>query len=379
MNLHDNRLLLRTSAVLIKLMSTSYTHHPERLLMRTTCSAFFTILLLSIGLPIAAHAQYDDFSDLSDLRRTLEFVGGEYADGYLQPMTDAFGANMHSGLFRNADVDAGFLPLIPIKLYVGINVSGVPTGSLSKTFAPPAEETLSDGTVVTFDGDRVPTVFGDTNTPDNATLTVREPGPDGEEFTIAAPPGLISTPIAPLVMPQLGIGTAFGTDAQIRYFPKSTLSAGRGSYGTVGLFGLALRHDLNQWIPAPLPLKLAVQGSYNQFTLENDFEVDGSTESQEVVNASGWAFNVHASRSIPLLPFTVYGGLQYERFTMDYSYTFNPSQADAPIGVELSQTAANRTRALAGLSFTFTFFHLNADYAVGGANNVLTTAIGLRL
>ena len=348
--------------------------------MRTKIATFITVcwMCTTFLVPAVQAQDYSNFSDLSDLRRTLEFMGEGYASGYVQPLTDAFGADMHSGLFRNADTDDGFLPLFPINIYVGVNVSGVPTSSLDKTFVPPSQETLSDGTQITFNGDRAPTVFGDTDTPDNATFTVTDPD-DGSEETYAVPPGLLDTPIAPLVIPQLGIGTVFGTDAQIRYFPKSNLSAGGGSYGKVSLFGLALRHDLNQWIPVPLPLKLAVQGSYSSFALENDFEVDDRVESQEVVSASGWAVNLHASRGIPVLPFTVYGGLQYERFSMDYSYTFNPPGTEDPVGIDISQTAANRTRALAGLSFTVAIFRLNADYAIGSANNVLTTAVGLRL
>jgi len=339
----------------------------------------FVVLAVGVSLTTApAHAQFDDFDDLSDLRRTLEFMGEGYASGYVQPLTDAFGADMNSGLFRNADTDDGFLPLFPINIYVGVNVSGVPTSSLDKTFAPPPRETLSDGTEITFNGDRAPTVFGDTDTPDDVSVTVTDPD-DGSEETFNVPPGLLDTPIAPLVMPQLRIGTVYGTDAQIRYFPKSELSAGGGSYGEVSLFGLAVRHDLNQWIPVPLPLKLAVQGSYNSFALENDFEVDDRVESQEVVSASGWAVNLHASRGIPLLPFTFYGGLQYEHFSMDYNYTFNPPGTDDPVGINLSQTAANRTRALAGVSFTLAIIRINADYAIGSANNVLTTAVGLRL
>lgn len=345
--------------------------------MRVYCFALLFVVLCAATAPDTAQAQYEDVSDLSDLRRVLDVMGAGYADGYVQPVTDAFGANMNAGLFRNADVDAGFLPFVPIKVYVGLTVSGVPTGSLDKTFTPPAEETLSDGTVITFDGDAVPTAFGSTNTPDDATLTVRSP--DGTEETIAAPPGLLDTPIAPLAMPQVRLGTLFGTDAQLRYLPTSTLSAGGGSYGRVGLFGVALRQDVNRWIPAPLPLKLAVQGSYNQFSLENDVSQDSRVERDEVISASGWAFNLQASRGIPLLPVTLYGGLQYETFSVKYDYVFNPvGTSSDPLRLSLDQSASNRTRALAGLAIRLAFLEINADYAFA-ENDVLTTGIGLRL
>lgn len=329
------------------------------------------------GLPGTAQAQYSEDADLSDLRRTLDVMGKGYARGYVQPLTDAFGADMNSGFFRTANTDDGLLPFLPFDLYIGVNVSGVPTSELDDTFVPPAQETLSDGTVITFNGDRAPTVFGSTETPDDATLTVRDPD-DGTEDTYAVPPGLIDAPVAPLVMPQVRIGSIWGTDAQVRYFPKSTLSAGGGSYGTVGLFGAAVRHSLDQWVPA-LPFHLAVQGAYTQFTLENDVEVNSRVESQEVVSAAGWAVNLHASRDLPVVPLTLYGGVQYERFEMDYSYTFDPPGTAAPVGIALNQTGANTTRALAGASLTLAFIRINADYALGDATNVLTTAIGLRL
>ena len=333
------------------------------------------IICIGCAAAPSAQAQYDDFEDLRDLRNTLEFMGDAYADGYLQPITDAFGANMNSGFFRDADVDAGFLPLIPVSVYVGVSVSGVPTGSLNSTFTPPASETLSDGSTIEFDGDRAPTIVGSTDTPDDAFLVLRDENGD-EIDRIAAPPGLVSASVAPLVVPQAQVGSLFGTDVLVRYFPTTTLSGFGGSYGRVGLAGVAVRHDINQWIPAPIPLKIAVQGAWNNFTLENEVEVNGSVSNEELIDATSWALNLHASRSIPLLPITFYGGVQYERFSTSYSYTFE--RGDVEQAISLDQTGANKTRALAGMSFGFTFVQINADYAIG-THNVFTLGMGLRL
>ena len=343
--------------------------------MSRLCYALTFLIFIGCATAPSAQAQYQDFEDLRDLREILEFMGESYADGYLQPVTDAFGANMNSGFFRDADVDAGFLPLIPVSVYVGVSVSGVPTGSLNSTFTPPGSETLPDGSTIEFEGDRAPTVVGSTDTPDDAFLVLRDE--DGDEIDrVAAPPGLISASIAPLVVPQAQVGSIFGTDLLVRYFPTTTLSGFGGSYGRVGLSGVAVRHDINQWIPVPIPLKIAVQGAWNNFTLENEVDVDGSVSNEEVIDATSWALNIHASRSIPLLPFTFYGGLQFERFSTDYSYTFQREGIEQDIS--LSQTGANKTRALAGVSFGFTFLQINADYAIG-THNVFTVGMGLRL
>jgi hypothetical protein len=327
--------------------------------------------------PLPAHGQYSEVKDLGDLRQALRFVGADYADGYLQPITDAFGANLNAGLFRTANVGAGGrLPGVPINVYLGVSVSGVPTGSLSDTFAPPASETLPSGIRIDFAGSDPPTAFGDTQTPSDASLTVTDQ--EGNQLDrFAAPPGLADLSIAPLIVPQLGIGTLAGTDLQVRYFPRSTLSAGGGSYGQVGLFGVALRHDLDQWSPTALPVDIAVQAAWTRFVLANEAPDDGV---QDLVRASGWAFNLQASKAIPVVPVAVYGGLQYERFGVEYDYSYDPPGANLPepVAVTVDQTAANRFRAVAGLSVDIALVRLNVDYALS-QNNVVTAGLGVRL
>lgn len=331
-------------------------------------------LLTFLALP--AHGQYSEIRDLGDLRQTLRFIGTEYADGYLQPVTDAFGANLNAGLFRTADVGSGGISGLPVDLYLGVSISGVPTGSLGKTFTPPASEFLPSGGRIEFTGETAPTAFGDTDTPSDASLTVFDQ--DGNQVDrFAAPPGVANLPIAPLIVPQLGIGTVAGTDLQVRYFPQSTLSASGGSYGQVGLFGVAVRHDLAQWSPVTLPFDLAIQGSWNRLTLANEAP-NGSF--QDLIQVSGWSVNLQASKGLPVVPVVVYGGLQYEQFQGEYDYTYDPPGANLPepLTVTVEQTAANRVRALAGLSVDLALARLNIDYALS-RNNVVTAGLGVQL
>jgi len=311
-------------------------------------------------------------------------MSGQYADRYVQPLTNTFGANMHGGLFRTADVGNGFLPLLPVNVYVGFNVSSTLTASLNKTFTLEQGipiETSEPGTEaeLVLNGP-ARTVAGKTSPADGTLdLVFRRNGTEvGREQLGPGVQGLLDerVPLVPLPMPQVSVGSLFGTEAQLRYFPKSNLCYGGGCYGQVGLFGLAVRHDIDQWIPVPLPLNIAVQGSWNQFSIANEFE--GETE--KVFDASGWAANVQVSKGIPILPVVVYGGLQYEQFNAAYDYTFDLGRDDLePISVSLDQTAANQFRGLVGLSVDVFFVRINADYAIGSDQNVLTTGIGVRL
>jgi hypothetical protein len=333
-------------------------------------------LLLGVGLaPSPTHAQRG-IDDLSDLGDALQTISEGYADNYVQPVTNTFGAGMNAGLFRSADVGNSLIPGFPLNVYVGVSVSGTLTSSMKTSFRPfggGTKEFTVDGQRFTADYTRsgsVPTVFGETEPP-GGTLQITN-NQTGQVVTDApAPQGLLDTPIAPLIVPQLSVGSVAGTDLQVRYFPKTTLSAGDGSYGKVGLFGLALRHDIDQWFPAPLPFNLAVQGAWNQFSLENELSNGGT---KEVLDGSGWAFNLQASKGVPVIPLQFYGGLQYEKFSADYNYTL------AGVGdISLSQTAANRFRGLAGFTLTFAVVRFNVDYAIGSENNVVTTGLGVRL
>jgi len=213
-------------------------------------------------------------------------------------------------------------------------------------------------------GSSVPTVFG--NQDPEAELVFRDKATGTVVDRKPVPGGLLNASLAPLAVPQLSVGSIAGTDAQVRYLPKRNLA----DYGSVGFTGLALRHDIDQWIPVPLPLNLAVQGAWNQLLLED-------ADENEILDASGWALNAQVSKSVPVLPVTFYGGLQYENFSVDYSYTFTGPSGEQEIF--LSQDASTDVRALAGVTLSILVLQINADYAISNGSNIATVGVGLRL
>jgi hypothetical protein len=343
----------------------------------------FALLLAALLSVAPAHAQFQDVNSLDNLSEALKAVTGTYADAYVQPVSDAFGAGMNSALFRTADAGGGIIPKIDI--YVGVSVTGTLMASSNKTFMPTDGEAinLAGRTVLTeYTGGAAPTAFGSTNTPnaqvqfrdEETGLLLREDptDPTSPPVRLTLPPGVVDTPVAPLIIPQLGAGTLFGTDVMLRYLPKTRLK----SYGTIGVFGVGVRHSISQYIPMS-PIDLAVQGVYNSVSLE-DQNLEG-----DVLDASGYAFNLQASKSLPVLPVTFYGGLQYETFSAEYAYEFDPASFSGssdiePVSFTLDQDATNSVRGLAGVSITLAVVRINADYSLA-ANDVVTVGIGVQI
>jgi hypothetical protein len=333
---------------------------------------FAACLIAAVGLATPAQAQRLPVGDLDDLNQALSAVTGQYADSYVQPVTDAFGAGMNSALFRTADAGGGIVPKVDI--YVGVSATGALMASSNRQFTPMSEQIQLSGRAfeTVYTGGTVPTAFGSTDTP-STEVRFRDVETDqllrddqGNIVSLPLPPGAVDTPVAPLLIPQLGVGTFFGTDVMTRYLPETRLQG----YGTVGVFGIGIRHSISQYIPMS-PVDIAVQGAYNSISLK-DQNLEG-----DVVDASGYAFNVQVSKSLPVLPVQFYGGLQYETFSSEYAYTYSrPEVGD--LSFTLDQDATNSVRALAGVTVTLAVVRVNADYSLS-ANDVVTVGVGVQL
>ena len=325
---------------------------------------------------LPAQAQDEELADL------LREVGETYSEPYLQPMANALGAGMNTGLFHTARVGGGMLPLIDI--YAGVKVMGalVPSSDRTMSLVYETEKTFEiEGNnyvvPVTFEIDEAPTVFGDRRR-GQALAHVDETfaGPDDQlgteddvvidsTVTLSLLPGLIDTPIAPFFVPHFGIGSFMGTDLTIRYLPR----IGYQDYGSVGFVGIGARHSISQYIPL-FPISLSAQLMWQKLSIE-----DG--DDNEVFAASALAGNVVASKS--LLVLTVYGGLQAERSSVDISYTFDPGIEDVePQQVEFGLRGDNVVRAVAGFAVNMGPVLVNLDAAVGNTT-IVSGGLGVSL
>jgi hypothetical protein len=288
-----------------------------------------TVCLLSMILSISiVHAQ--DWETYAENNGTL----------YLQPLADAFGANMNGGIFHGAKITkSGFHATI------GVVAMGAIIAEDQQTF-------LSKGdTELGLDpGKTLPTIFGNSEpvTFFNGTEDIELPG------------GLLETNIVPFGVPQLTIGNVFGTRAIVRWIELSV----NEDIGKIGLFGIGGQHSISQHF-AGFPVDVAVGYFWQSFTV-GDF-----------VEAHATYLGLNVGYSLSILHF--YGGLGYETATLDVHYEQEvDGGASDPFVIEFSMKGANKMRGTIGLLLDLPVVKIYVDYNVA-AQNTVTAGLGFGL
>lgn len=294
-----------------------------------------------------------------DLAKTLGKVSSEYARGYSQPLANAFGADINSGLFHSAKLNTkkpfGF------HIYVGIKAFAAMVPDEEKSFSLAYRDTIYyNGTPqgATFYADDVPTIFGE-EAPGSVTIDPDNPLiPSYRRQTIGS---LINTSIAPLAMLHLELGTLYGTEVMLRILPNVEVA----EYGSIGFFGFGVRHSLSQYVQ-DFPVDVSVMVASQKLSVKD-------TSDAEVVRAKSLAFNAQVSKSFSIL--TLYTGLQNESSNMDINYTYMP-EGGSPVPIAYEMDGENSFRFLVGLKLGLGPLQLNADYSLG-AVTVASGGVGL--
>jgi hypothetical protein len=216
------------------------------------------------------------------IQDTLSKYTSENGQGYLQPMADAFGADMNSGFFHHAKVKKAGL-----SIYAGMVTMTAFVAEDQKTFTASTEELFYPPATA-----EAPTIFGKSE-------SVAIEGVGGTAYLF--PPGF-DVKMVPVAVPQVSIGSLLGTEALLRYMD---LDLGE-NWGQLQLFGWGVRHSISQYL-ASLPFDLAV-GFYQQ-----NFEIG------DIVEANTTLISAQASRTRGVL--TLYGGLGHESSNLDIEYT----------------------------------------------------------
>jgi hypothetical protein len=264
----------------------------------------------------------------SDLEEALKQYGAEDVRGYIKPMADLFGANMNSGFYHSADI-----PVAGFSFSLEILGMGAVVGDEQKSYDA---KTPPGFTPATF---RTATVFGGTGTTvsdaNNPSLQYR--GSDG----------IINATLFPLAVPQIRVGL-IGTEATIRFITSPSIDA----FPKTTLVGVGARHNIGQYIPT-LGFDIAAGVFYNKFTVG------------DIVDFNSIAIGAQAGKSFSVL--SIYGGLQYEKSTMNIAYTSSNPLA-APV-VDIDIGGDNTFRFTAGAGLNLAFFHIFADANFGSITN----------
>lgn len=290
------------------------------------------LLVVCMALPARSQNPFED---------AIKQLSSDNVKGYLQPFINGFGANMNSGIFRTADVGTG------LHLELRLIAMGTLIGDAEKTYSAVAPQPYNQTPVQTA------TVFGGTG----AIVT----DPSGT-LQYQFQNGQVKTSLIPLAVPQVTVGTFFGTQAMIRYIPIPEID----KFPKTTLFGIGARHSISQYLPT-FPVDIAAGFFYQSLTVG------------DLIDAK--AFNIGAQVSKSYSIFTIYGGLQTESSSMTVKYTYT---GPVPLGsppnpsVSVDFDGENKFRATAGVGLDLAILHLNADINLGKVT-VVSGGIGFGL
>jgi hypothetical protein len=258
----------------------------------------------------------------------------ENGAGYMQPLADAFGANLNSGFYRGARFST-----LGFHIYIGVETMVALIADDQKTFTAQTEDPFSPAKTA-----EAPTIFGSGQ---GAAVT----GTGGTVFNF---PGGLDIKKLPLAVPQVSVGSIFGTEATVR-FAKAKID---DNIGEVKLFGIGAQHSLSQYFK-DFPIDLAAGFLIQKFEVGNIVEA----------NTKYFGLQGSLSRSV----FTLYGGAGVESATLDIAYDYESGAGTQRIAFDLE--ADNSFRFTAGVALNLLVFKLHADYNFG-SQNVIAAGLG---
>ena len=264
-----------------------------------------------------------------DIEDYLGSYSDENAYGYLEPLSEVFGANMNSGWFRDAHVNH-----MKFQFYIGFVATSGLIKSNQQTFTVNSEY---GGTA------EVPTIFGPTE-----SVRINRPNGLAENY-----PGGFDLGVLPLAVPQASIGGLWGTEVAFRYF---AVDVGE-DVGKMDLFGWGIRHSISQYF-SELPVDIALGYYCQSYGLGNYIDANMRLISAQVDYTTG------------ILDF--YGGLGYEMNTMDIEY-IPDEEENVPV---IHSYDTNPFRFTAGINLNLGVFKIHGDYNLS-STSVFSLGMGL--
>lgn len=285
---------------------------------------FAAVLLFTS--PKSAQAQV---SDTGEFLQALE--AGTLSDvelmvnAYARPYAEGLGAVSNSGWVTGA----GTHGVLGFDFKISLGIAAVPD---SKSTFDLNELGLTNIRATDPANSVNPTISGTDGTAVGVSVFADVPGfEQPQEISSFDLPSGTDFAYTPAPMVQLGVGVPKNTDIMLRFVPE----VGIGDYGDFSIFGLGVKHELNQWIPAPLPVTLSVMGGYTNIDLSGSFTLTGSDveydedpnnldqpstwEGQQAVMANNaWNANLLAGKSLG--PLGVYAGIGMQSSSFELEF-----------------------------------------------------------
>ncbi len=277
------------------------------------------------------------------VEEALSSLAQENAALYLEPLTHGFGHAMTSSFFDGGDV-RGLL-----SFNVGLRVMAALPPEEAKTFTPvPPPD-------ITVAGERVPNPYqpptGPTPTAagegtgivllltEAARSAIQARGEDPDRYEELRFPDGLDIPAIPFTVVEGNVGVGLGTEITLRLIPSVEIS---DEVGSVGAFGVGVRHSVTNWLMAPTPVDVAVSVGRQGFS------------AGDYLDASGTSVGLAVSRGFGALILFAEGGLQSS--SLDVGYTVeNPvlDEDGTRVGFNTELGTAGRFAVGAGLQLAF--------------------------
>jgi hypothetical protein len=154
----------------------------------------------------------------------------------------------------------------------------------------------------------------------------------------------------------MSLGTIYGTQLILRYFPTVELDP---QFGDFGYLGFGLQHNPKAYLTIPIPIDMCASFFTQSMTLGN------------YITASSWAMGINFSKQFGfrLLNVTPYAGLMLEGSKMNFAYDFvignNPVTGEEMVqSIDFDVEGENAGRLTLGASFRLGVLNINADYNI---------------
>jgi len=272
----------------------------------------------------------------AQLEANLGGLEARNAVGYLRPLSTGLSASLSSAVFRT-----GHVPRQGFSLTVGLDAMTVGFSDEDRTFRPTDPVGFSSVQSVP-----VSTVIGDG----------RSVAVPGEAGTVLYYPGGFDLDHFGVAVPEVSVGSIFGTRLLLRYFAIDT---GDSDLGDFRLFGIGAQHSLTQYFH-DWPVDVAAGVFIHSFRIG------------DVVTLSSWHVNLTGSRQIGILE--PYLGIGYDTADMDAEYTYSIDETEEVLEVDFARESSAHFTAGVTVGLAPVAFHI--EYNAAAASGV---ALGVKL
>ena len=302
------------------------------------------LMLLGVALSTSvAKAQIGDIKAFLEVLNEGEENMTALTQAYLKPLPTGLSTAMNTGWATKA------APTKKLGFSLQVRAALATVPSSAQTFDA---NTLGLSSGITVSGSETNTISGAKGSGQTLTL------PDGTSIDL---PGGTGVSVVPAAMLQGNVGLIKDTDLTVRYIPETEL----GNYGDISLFGVGVKHGINQWLPGGklLPVDLSIMAAFSKIDLNGVI----SEADDQVVETSTNTFVLNAlvGKTLPFVSAYAGVGIQTGSFELnmlgDYSVQAGGQTQTFSDPVSYTQDSDAAIQALAGVQFKIAIFRIYAE------------------